>query len=148
MYRTSKGVVQSIFDTKWGANKTAKELGNISNYSKNAQAAIRTTKVVKLIKVGGKVIVVVSVLADANKSLNAYLNNDPNADAVYAKSILNTTVTSYGAIPIVGWTVSGIYFTIDATVGWENAIPSYIEMEKGKAEMREQKIVNFSDFKN
>jgi RHS repeat-associated protein len=41
MYKTSKGVVQSIFDTKWGANKTADELGNILNYSKNAQAAIR-----------------------------------------------------------------------------------------------------------
>jgi len=148
MYKTSKGAVQSVFDTKWGSNKTAEELGNISNYSKNAQAGIRTTKVVKYLKIGGKVIIVVSTLADANKVLNAYLNNDPNAAAIYGNAAVNTTMTGVGFIPGVGWAISGIYFTIDATIGWDNAVPSYIETEKGKADMRDQKIVNFGDFKN
>lgn len=148
MYKTSKGVVQSIFDTKWGANKTADELGNILNYSKNAQAAIRATKIVKLIKVGGKIIIIVSVAADIAKVTTAYLNNDPNASAIYAKAIVNTAITSYGLIPGVGWTVAGIYFAVDATIGWENAIPSYIQVEKNKQEMRDLKIGNFSDFKN
>jgi hypothetical protein len=70
------------------------------------------------------------------------------ASAIYAKAIVNTAITSYGLIPGVGWTVAGIYFAVDATIGWENAIPSYIEVEKNKQEMRDLKIAIFSDFKN
>ena len=46
-----------------------------------------------------------------------------------------------------GWAVSSIYFTIDATIGWDNAIPSYIEVEKNKQTMRDYNIMTFSDFK-
>lgn len=46
-----------------------------------------------------------------------------------------------------GWTVSSIYFAIDATIGWENAIPSYIEVEDNKQTMRDHNIMTFSDFK-
>lgn len=41
--------------------------------------------------------------------------------------------------------VGGSYFIIDA--GWENATPSYLEVEKNKAVMRKEGIMTFSDFK-
>ena len=148
MYRTSKGKVQSIFNTKWGANKSPAELGNISNYSKNARSAIIGTKAVKLIKLGGKLIVIVSTANDVRNVYNAWKYGDYNAEAIYAKAAVNTTMTVVGFAPGVGWVLSGTYFLIDATIGWENAIPSYLETEKAKASMREQNIVNFSDFKN
>ncbi|MCB0716653.1 MAG: hypothetical protein KDC06_11655 [Chitinophagaceae bacterium] len=147
MYRTSQGNVQSIFDTKWGSNKSAEELGNIANYSKNARVAIRTTKFAKYLKVGGKVVIVLSVLSDANDVLKAFLNNDPNATAIYGKATVNTAMTGVGFIPGVGWVISGLYFAIDATIGWPAAIQSYIEVEKNKAEMRKLNIMTFSDFK-
>lgn len=43
-YKTSTGVVQSVFDTKYGQGRSLGNLGNINNYSRNARSAIRTTK--------------------------------------------------------------------------------------------------------
>ncbi|MBE2231520.1 MAG: hypothetical protein IAE96_12805 [Chitinophagaceae bacterium] len=147
LFRNSKGEIKSIFDKKWGNNKSPENLGNIKNYSKNAQKGIRTTKAVNVVKVGGRVIIVASVTADIYNVFIAYNSNDPNADAVLAKAIVNTGMTGVAFIPGVGWALAGIYFTIDATLGWENAIPSYIETENAKTDMREQKIMNYSDFK-
>lgn len=64
------------------------------------------------------------------------------------KMKVNTGVAVYGlSTGPPGWTVSSIYFTIDATIGWENAIPSYIEVEDNKQTMRDHNIMTFSDFK-
>jgi RHS repeat-associated protein len=147
MYRSSKGEIQSIFDTKWGAKQTPEELGNLANYSKNARGAIRTTKFAKYLKIGGKVVIVLSTLADANDVLNAYLQDDPNATAVYGKAAVNTAMIGVGYIPVVGWVISGLYFAIDATIGWPAAIESSIWMEKNKKELRDLKIMNYSDWK-
>ena len=147
MYRSSKGQIQSIFDTKWGSNKAPEELGNLANYSKNARGAIRTTKFAKYLKIGGKVVIVLSTLTDANDVLNSYLNNDPNAAAVYGKATLNTVMTGIGLIPGVGWVVSGLYFAVDATIGWPAALDNSIWMEKNKKELRDLKIMNYSDWK-
>ena len=148
MYRNSKGKITSIFDTKWGSNKTPDNLGNIKNYSQNAQKGIRATRVVKIIKTASGTIVVLSTLAEWGQAFYAYSTNDSNADALLAKAGVSTGVTLLSAtLPGVGWTIGGIYFLIDATIGWENAIPSYIEVEKNKADMRTLKITNFSDFK-
>jgi len=147
LYRNSKGVIQSIFDTKWGSDKSPKNLGNIKRYSNNAQKGIRATKAVKIIKTGGKIIILVSVAADVYNVFTAYKNNDSNADAILAKAGINTTMAGVGFIPGGGWVVSGIYFVIDATIGWDNAIPSYVEMEENKTDMRKQNLTNFSDFK-
>jgi hypothetical protein len=46
-----------------------------------------------------------------------------------------------------GWIVGSIYFTIDATIGWDNALTSYVEVEKNKQTMRDYNIMTFSDFK-
>jgi hypothetical protein len=148
VYKNSKGELKSVFDTKWGRNKTPENLGNVKNFSKNARAGIRATKIVKVLKTGGKIIIVVGVASDVYNVFMAYKNNDPNADAVLANAGVNTAMVGVGFIPGVGWGISAIYFTIGATIGWENAIPSYIETEKAKSDMRQQKITNFSDFKN
>lgn len=122
-------------------------MGNIANYSKNARVAIRTTRFAKYLKVGGHFVIVLSVLSDANDVLKAYLNNDPNAIAIYGKATVNTAMTGVGFIPGVSWVISGLYFGIDATIGWPAAIQSYIEVEKNKAEMRRLNIMSYSDFK-
>lgn len=133
MYRNSQGAVHSIFDTKWGSDKTKKNLGNLKNYSKNAQAAIRNTKVVKVLKVGGYVFIFIGVTLDALKVGNAYANNDPKAGEYARKAGLNTGVAiGSAAIPIVGWMVGGIYFLGDEFIpkdangvgGWERAAES------------------------
>ena len=129
-YKSSSGVVQSIFDTKWGANKSPGNLGNISNYSENAQAAIRGTKAVRILKVGGKILIVVGVTLDVIKVVNAYANGDPKAGEYARKAVLNTGVAvGCASIPIVGWAIGGIYFLGDAFIpkdgngvgGWERA---------------------------
>ena len=47
MYRNSAGVIQSVFNTKYGQNKSPTNIGNISNYSRNARRAIMTTKTLR-----------------------------------------------------------------------------------------------------
>ena len=126
VYKTSRGVVQTVWDTKWGANKN-KELeilGNINNYSKNAQAAIRGTKVVKIVRTATGLLVYVGVALDVGKAVNGYLNNDPRAGEYARTAALNTGVVVLGAsIPVVGWTITGVYFLGDALIpgGWEAA---------------------------
>lgn len=73
---------------------------------------------------------------------------DMKRNGVNAKNSTDMVMGGIAFIPGVGWIISGVYFTIGATVGWENAIPSYIEVEKNKADMRKQSISTFSDFKN
>jgi len=88
LYKNSKGVIQSIFDTKWGSDETPKNLGNIKRYSNNAQKSIRATKAVKLIKTGGKIIIVVSVASDVYNVFTVTLR--PSAySSVRARSIFS-----------------------------------------------------------
>ena len=110
-YRTTGGIVQTIFDTKYGAGKSAEELGNVSRYSKNAQAAIKNTKTVKVVKVGGKIFLWIGVGLDAVKVIHAYSTNDPKAGEYARKAGLNTSVALGSAtIPVVGWMFGAIYF--------------------------------------
>lgn len=113
--------------------KTPENLGNLKNYSKNAQAAIRNTKAVKILKIGGKIFIVVGASLDALKVINAYSNNDPKAGEYARKAALNTSVAlGSAAIPVVGWMVGGVYFLGDALIpkdangvgGWERAMES------------------------
>lgn len=46
-----------------------------------------------------------------------------------------------------GWTIATLYYGIELTVGWENAIPCYIEMEKVRSTYRDYKMMNYSDYK-
>jgi hypothetical protein len=86
--------------------------------------------------------------------------NTPNLLRNHSKTthtvrLLATTATksnlSMGLIGMEGgppgWTVSTIYFTIEVTIGWQNAIPSYMQVEDNKANMRKQFIATYSDFK-
>lgn len=136
-YKNSGGVVQTIFDTKWGANKSPGNLGNISNYSENAQAAIRGTKVVRVLKVGGKVLIVVGVTLDVIKVVNAYANGDPKAGEYARKAGLNTGIAiGCASIPIAGWMIGGVYFLGDALIpgGWGAAMEaSQRNLENNKA---------------
>ena len=109
---------------RWGHRPRRQNLGNISNYSQNAQSAIRGTKVVRILKVGGKVFVVVGTTLDVLKVANAYANNDPKAGEYARKAGLNFGVAAgSAAIPVVGWMVGGVYFLGDALIpgGWEAA---------------------------
>ena len=133
VYKTTRGVAQTIFDTKWGANKSPVNLGNISNYSKNAQAVIRGTKVVKVVRTATGVLVYVSVGLDVLKTINAYANNDPKAGEYARAAGLNIGVLLLGgSIPVVGWMVTGIYFLGDALIpgGWEGALNKLGEIQE------------------
>ena len=65
-----------------------------------------------------------------------------------AKSGLDLVMSIVGTAGPIGFTISGMYFIIDQTIGWDNASKSYIEVEKNKAFMRSKNIMTFSDFKN
>ena len=91
---------------------------------KGYQQRRRGTKVVRILKVGGKVLIFVGVGLDAIKVLNAYANNDPKAGEYARKAGLNTGIAfGSAAIPVVGWMVGGIYFLGEALIpgGWEAA---------------------------
>ena len=61
---------------------------------------------------------------------------------------LDVSMSAIGFAAPIGFTISGIYYVIHVTIGWPAAIKSSIEIEKNKATMRKEKILNFSDFKN
>lgn len=148
MYRNSKGQIASIFDTKYGSGQSPNNIGNVNRYSQHAQAGIKGTRVVKIVKTASGTIVVLSTIAEWGQVFYAYANNDPNVDSYLTKAAVGTGVTILSAaLPGPGWLLGAIYFTIDATIGWPAAIQSYIEVEKNKAEMRKEGIMTFSDFK-
>ena len=99
--------------------------------AENAQASIRNTKAVKILKIGGKIFIVVGASLDALKVINAYANNDPKAGEYARKAALNTSVAlGSAAIPVVGWMVGGVYFLGEALIpkdangvgGWERGM--------------------------
>lgn len=92
----------------------------------------------KAVKAGGVVLNVAGILISSWDMKRNGVNVQNSADMVMG---------GIAFYPGVGWIISGVYFTIGATVGWDNAIPSYIEMEKNKADMRKQGISTYSDFK-
>jgi len=52
----------------------------------------------------------------------------------------------FGGLP--GAAVSGVYFGIDVTIGWPNAVQSMMEINRTEQYMIQQKIINYSDLKN
>ncbi len=120
-YRNYQGKITSIFDTKYGANKTPDYLGNVNRYSENARKSIRVTRVVKVVKVGSKVVVYLSTALDYGKALYAYVNDDPKAADYLVKAGVNTGVLILSAsLPGAGWLIGGIYFLGDELIdgGW------------------------------
>lgn len=122
-YRTSGGVVQSVFDTKYGQGRSPSNLGNINNYSKNAQRAIRTTK---FLRGASNTLIVAGLAMDWGQVAYAVATDDPNKNIFIMKSSVNTTFAAYGVlVPGVGWVVSGVYFLGDALLplgGWGGAM--------------------------
>jgi hypothetical protein len=148
-YKTTSGVVQSVFDTKYGQQMmrrygeakdffgqgkgVSKELGNVLNYSKNAQSAIKITSAIRITT---KALYVAGIVLDGLQVINAYNTNDPNRHLLLIKSSTNTVIATYGLlVPGVGWVISGTYFLIDSTIGWDNA-----SMIMGKTDMENFKI--------
>ena len=56
-----------------------------------------------------------------------------------------STLSTFGG-PL-GWGIGGMYFFVDVVIGWKNAIPSYISVEKNKENMRDLNIMRHGDFK-
>lgn len=110
---------------------------------------VRTIKIAKIARGVGWLTVGVGAITDVKGVYNYYRYGAESQNAVSPENAsLNLTmgvVGMEGGPP--GWTISTIYFTIGATIGWENAIPSYISVEKNKSDMREKNISTFSDFK-
>ncbi len=52
---------------------------------------------------------------------------------------------AFGGPP--GWAISSSYYIIDATIGKENAIQSYMIMTDVKFYLIENRCTNFSDYK-
>ncbi len=122
IYKTSSGIVQSVFDTKYGLGRSPESLGNIANYSKNAQWAIRTTK---FLRGASNTLIVGGLVMDWGQVAYAIATDDPNKNVFVMKAGLNTTVTAIGVlVPGVGWVISGLYFLGDAIIpgGWGGAL--------------------------
>jgi len=138
IYKNSKGVIQSVFETQYGRKMMQKhgeaknifgkgkgipkQLGNIKNYSRNARTAIKLTNSVRVVS---NTLIVAGVVLDGAQVINAYATDDPKKQLVLIKSSANTIVAAYGVlVPGVGWVISGAYFVIDATIGWDKALES------------------------
>jgi len=48
----------------------------------------------------------------------------------------------------IGWTISGIYFGVQSTIGWDPAMQGVEMMDKSKLQMINAGIMNYSDFNN
>ncbi|MTI31420.1 LysM peptidoglycan-binding domain-containing protein [Xanthovirga aplysinae] len=107
-YKTTKGVVKNIYKT---------------NGKVRSMRAAKFARASSAVKGVGYVFVVGGILIDSYGLLNYYNNPDPNAFKVHpAKFALNTMMTGvalWGGP--VGWVISGTYFVVDATIGWDNA---------------------------
>jgi RHS repeat-associated protein len=132
MYKSSKGVRQSVFATKYGAGRSASSIGNIANYSKNARAAIKLAQGMRLM---GNVFVVGGVVLDLTKLGVAYGTRDPKANLVLRKCALNIAFAGVGYVPVVGWVVAGTYFVVDATVGWDAIMEEWVIGVNRQAEL-------------
>jgi hypothetical protein len=83
------------------------------------------------------------------KGMIIYKHNPNAPDAVSpVHAGLNTTmglVAMWGGP--VGWTVSGIYFTVQSTIGWDQAMQGVEMMDKSKMQLINSGIMTYSDFK-
>lgn len=134
-YRNSVGVVQSVFDTKYGQGRSASNLGNISRYSQRAQGAIRTTK---FLKAASNTLLVAGLAMDWGQVAYAIATDDPNKNIFIMKSSANTAVAAYGLlVPGVGWVISGAYFLGDSLIpgGWPAALDNMGEIQRKTSEV-------------
>ena len=120
MYKSSSGVVQSAFDTKYGMGRNAENIGNVNNYSRNARGAIKTTK---FLRGASNTLIVAGLVMDWGQVAYAFATDDPNKNMYVLKSSINTGMAGVGFIPGVGWIVSGVYFLGDAFIPGTAQVP-------------------------
>lgn len=138
MYTIGEGIVASSY------MELVEKVSAYTGFSKvDVGRALSGLK--KVFRQGGKVTFILGAGLTVYDGFSKFQKKDYTGTA---KSGLDGAMGTVGLFGPIGATISGIYFIIDFGIGWDNAIPSYITVEKNKAFMRNANIINFSDFKN